>query len=101
MKSRHLGVFICGHIFRDERPVLLVIHETDGDWQLLCGGDHDVGETPHVVGVGHLLDRDPSLQELADLPLGWEAERESADASWQRTAQPSAGGNAAAPRASA
>lgn len=78
----HLAAFVCSHVFDDTEAVLLVAHE-DGDWQFLCGRDHS-GETPRVVGIGHLLDRDFSLKALADLPDGWEAEREHAGDSWTR-----------------
>ncbi len=51
---------------------------------MLCGGEHDVNEVPKVVGIGHLLERDPSLLELMDLPDDWEAERESSNHPWKR-----------------
>lgn len=77
--------YVCSHVFDARRPVLLVSHE-DGEWQLLCGGAHDPDETPRVVGLQHLVERDPSLQELLDLPPDWEAERESTGSPWVRTA---------------
>jgi len=39
----------------------------------------------HHVIVGSLLDFDPSLNELADLPAGWEAERKDVASPWIRT----------------
>jgi hypothetical protein len=65
----HLASFVCSHISDDSEPILLVAHE-EGDWQFLCGREHK-GETPRVVGIGHLLERDPSLQRLRDLEDGW------------------------------
>lgn len=76
--------FICSHIFDKSRPVLLVSRE-GGDWQFLCGGEHPADELPHVVGMHHLLDFDPSLREILDLPSGHEAERGSTEAPWIRT----------------
>jgi hypothetical protein len=78
-----LAAFICGHVFSESRPVLLVVRDA-GDWQLLCGGDHEVGDRPHVVGLNHLLDRDPSLRDLLDLPIDWEAERVEEGSPWVR-----------------
>jgi hypothetical protein len=79
-----LAVFVCSHVYKNQRPVNLVSH-AGGDWQLMCGGvDHSPGEG-HVVGVGHLLARDPSLHELGDLPVDWEAEREEPGKPWIRT----------------
>ena len=81
--ENNLGIFVCPHVFKGTRPVLLVIHE-DGDWQCLCGKeDHD--ENGHLVGVGHLIEKDQSIDELFDLPDGWEAERVSKNDAWLRT----------------
>ncbi|WP_019865449.1 hypothetical protein [Methylovulum miyakonense] len=78
----NLGVFICPHIFENTRPILLVIHD-EGDWQCLCGQyDHD--GKGHLVGIGHLIQRDASLDELFDLQDGWEAERASENDAWIR-----------------
>jgi hypothetical protein len=78
-------VFVCGEIFRDESPVLLVSHETDGDWQFLCGKVHaeDAAQV-HLVGLNHLLERDPSLMELRDLVRGSEAGRNALGSVWTR-----------------
>jgi hypothetical protein len=80
-----LGVYCCAHVLRHERPILLVTHEADGDWQFLCGGtDHD-GEGPHHVHLHHVLDADPALHDLADLRRGWDAERPDTTSGWTRT----------------
>ena len=79
---RSLGVFVCSHVFQRARPVLLVSHD-DGDWQFLCGGADHVDDC-HLVGVGHLIDNDKSLNECADLPVEWAAEREGVGAPWVR-----------------
>jgi hypothetical protein len=38
-----------------------------------------------VVGLGEIVRLDQTVRELADLPLGWCAWRESEDAPWQRS----------------
>jgi hypothetical protein len=84
-KERRLGVFCCGHVFRREREVKLVGRDR-GDWQFMCGGtDHSRAEDGKFVIVGVLLSFDPSLDELADLPPGWEAERQDLGSPWIRT----------------
>lgn len=83
--SDHRAAFICNHVYAKERPILLVALE-DGDLMFLCGGvDHDWSQG-HVVGVGHLLSEDPSLEELADLKEGEEAERATQSDVWTRRA---------------
>jgi hypothetical protein len=79
----HEPAYICQHIFEDTEPILLVVKE-DGDWQFLCGKDHDEDEVPRVVGIGHLLERDESLLELLDLEDSWEAERPDIHSAWVR-----------------
>ena len=79
--ASHTPAWVCSHVFKKARPVLLV-SKADGDWQFLCGGDHD--DRPHLVGVEHLLATDPSLKEVMDLQNDWEAERDGLGAPWVR-----------------
>lgn len=84
MSKTEALAYVCRHVFNHERPVLLV-SRAEGDWQFLCGGDHEPDEIPHVVGLNHLLDSDSSIEELKDLPPNWEAERNSVAAPWRRS----------------
>jgi hypothetical protein len=74
---------LCPHVFQEIRPILLVARN-DGDFQLLCGEAHDGIEGAHWVHTEHVLDRDPSLREVTDLPDGWEAERANVGSPWIR-----------------
>lgn len=77
--------YVCIHVFREERPVLLV-SRAGGDWCFLCGETHnDSASEYRVVGIGHLFERDLSLLALADLLPEWEAERKSLTDLWIRT----------------
>jgi hypothetical protein len=77
--------YLCLHVFKNERPVLLV-DRRDGSWCFLCGDVHKlVASNFRVVGIGHLFDRDPTLLSLLDLPAEWEAERKSIEEDWVRT----------------
>ena len=76
--------YVCDHVFVNSHAVLLVQHE-DGDWQFLCGGLHESGVLPRVVGLNHLLTRDPSLALTLGLPEGWEAARTDSSAPWQQS----------------
>lgn len=80
----YLAVYVCAHVFSNTRPVLLVVNEK-GDWMFLCGELHPESEIPALVGVGHLTTRDPSLNECADLPQNFEAERSTVNDRWIRT----------------
>lgn len=81
----HLKSYVCIHVFENTRPVLLV-SRVDGDWCFLCGGMHDDSASSYrVVGIGHLIDRDPTLVAILDLESDWEAERAAVDQRWLRT----------------
>jgi hypothetical protein len=82
-----LPAYVCSHVFKSERAVRLVSTQ-DGDWQFLCGDSHEVSETPHLVGLDHLLEGDPSLREVLDLQPDWEAEREGRGSPWIRRRVP-------------
>ena len=84
----HQKAYVCVHIFEDTRPVLLV-SRNGGAWSLLCGHGHDdIMLGAKVVGIGHILDRDPTILPLLDLPAGWEAERETPTGDWVRRPPP-------------
>ena len=83
----HTRCFICIHVFDNIRPVLLVVRGSDGDWMLLCGDTHlQTVDQYKLVGIGHITARDPSLQDVLDLPPGFEAERLAVGAEWERRA---------------
>jgi len=86
--SDHRTAYVCIHVFDASRPVQLV-SRMGADWCFLCGDVHqDTPENYRVVGKGHILDRDPTLNELADLAQDWEAERPSIGGEWTRRRTP-------------
>lgn len=84
-RDQSRGVFSCGHVMRGERPALLV-SRSEGDWQFVCGKqDHDPRNEPYHVSIRVLVSRDPSLNDVADLSSGWDAERSALGAPWIKT----------------
>jgi hypothetical protein len=82
--NNHIAAFVCSHVFDNSKPILLVSHENNGDWQFLCGGEHPEDDLPHLVGRNHLVERDETLRQILDLERGWCAERQSVTDSWER-----------------
>lgn len=70
-------------------PILLVTHDADdGAWQFLNGdGDAEDTESAMVVAAAEVAALDPSVGELADLPLGWRGWRETVDQAWRLEAR--------------
>jgi hypothetical protein len=78
---KDFAVTVCNHVFAGSSPVLLVVRDEENSWQFLCGGNL-VGDACHVVGVGHLLEKDASLGSMASLSVGSYAERHAISESW-------------------
>jgi len=79
----HTRVFTTGAVLRGSLPVLLVSHDEDGDWQFLCGTTDNPADCV-VVCLGCAYDKDNSIGQLADLPLGWRAWRDTLTDPWKR-----------------
>jgi len=70
-------------IVQDGQPILLVSHdEDDHGWQFLDGSNPP--SEPFMVCLSHAVDLDCPVSQLADLPPGWIAWRESVDSPWVR-----------------
>ncbi len=79
-------VFTCRRVAAGE-PILYASHDEDGDWQLLCGSEHeDAGSDGPVLSCfGCLVALDPSLKQLAQMSLNHEATRAKAGQPWAVT----------------
>ena len=75
-------------VLEDEEPILLVSHDADdGMWQVLCGTTNEPDDG-RLTCLGCLLELDPTLAEIADLPRGWEAYRDVVGGEWHRAPSP-------------
>jgi hypothetical protein len=69
-------------------PIRHVTHDSDDHgWQFLGLGDAEI-ETSAVVSLRHIVEKDPSVRDLADLPPGWHAWRGSIAEPWIREPKP-------------
>jgi hypothetical protein len=72
-------------IITDHAPILHVCHDNeDGGWQFLTGGDSETADAM-LVALREIVEIDPSIMELADLPEGWQATRQYVGGPWKRT----------------
>lgn len=80
----HARVFLSDAVQTGTEPITYVSHDDeDGSWQFL-GDSMSDGGGPVVSCFHHLIDCDPSLVELVDLPSGWYAERNRVGGPWIR-----------------
>jgi hypothetical protein len=82
----NVAVFTTKRVVFKKSWIANVSHDSDdGSWQFQ--DEQSVQLTPEdasVVSLQEILDLDPSVALLADLPLGWRAWRSSKEAAWQR-----------------
>ena len=83
-EPHNVATFTTTKVLYEGHPILLVTHdEVDDSWQFLCGTTNEPGDV-RIVGLKSMYDRDKSIGELADLPCGWCAWRESPESKWHR-----------------
>jgi hypothetical protein len=84
-RSHSPGTEASKSIVFGRQPVLRVTHnEEDGAWQFLPPGGAGHLKNAALVSLREMIERDSTLAELADLPVGWCAERESPNSPWLR-----------------
>jgi hypothetical protein len=78
------AVFTTRHVIEEGKPILLVTHDKDdGAWQFNTAKTVPVSDAK-IASLDEIVYRDPSVVELADLPLGWSAIRDSITSPWKR-----------------
>jgi len=86
--SPHTLVFTPESIMNGAEPVLYVYRgASDGAWQFHGAGESSIEEAVAIC-FHHIVDRDPTIKQLADLPLGWCASRKTASDPWVREQAP-------------
>lgn len=76
------AVITCCHVTDENQPVLHVSHDMDdGMWQFLCGSSHDEAEG-RIVSLQWIHAHDPSVAQLANMPCGYTADRDSISDDW-------------------
>ena len=79
-------VFTSKSVIEDGDWIHYVSHdEDDGAWQFLSvHGAPEMEADSRIVLLRNMVARDPSLNEIANLPLGWIAWRDNALGEWKR-----------------
>ncbi len=74
------AVFSVKQIFQGA-PILLVIHDEDGEWQFLTG-EMVTEADMMLVSLADMLKRDASIRQALDIPLGSSATRVKEGDTW-------------------
>jgi len=81
-ESLNIYVFTTKYVLNEGSPIVYVSHDDDGDWQFL-GKEKGLGEEDaKVISLGEMIEHDPSIKEIAHLPLGKKAIRENIYSPW-------------------
>ena len=76
------AVFTSKYVMAQGSPIVFVAHNEDGSWEFWGKEIIDESEIM-VVLLEQIIKTDPTVQEVADLPVQFTAVREAKGASWQ------------------
>lgn len=65
-----------------ESPIVRISHHEDGIWEFF-GKENITEEEVIVVSLKQIIDVDPTVLEVADMPMAFNAFRQSVDTSWK------------------
>jgi hypothetical protein len=83
-EPENVATLTVRQITHGAQPILYVSHDaSDGMWQFLTGAPVKMADAM-LVSLREVYDIDPSITELADLPLGWQAQRAAPGQPWRR-----------------
>lgn len=75
--------FVCSHVLNKEKPILYASHDSDGDWQFLCGGDDHTEADANIISLKQVVELDPTVNDLYEMPKNVGAERKSIKDKWK------------------
>lgn len=77
------AVFTCNHVLEGKKTILYASHDSDGDWQFLCGQNDHTEANAKIISLKQAVDLDETLNDLYEMPNGVGAEREKLGAKWK------------------
>lgn len=74
-ENPHQSVFVSRCVVEDNAPIVLVVHERQGDWQFIGPVDDPEKDGCKISCFHCVVERDTSIRTLARLLPGWQATR--------------------------
>jgi len=84
-EPRNCVTFVTAQVLERAEPILHAVHDDDGEWQFLGSSDGTL-ENAKIIALHEAVDLDSSILQLADLPVGWRAVRDTVTHPWKREA---------------
>ncbi len=83
-QAENVATITTTKVVNEKFPILMVVnYQEDDSWAFTCGTTNR-SEDLMIVSMRQIVEIDPSLESIADLPLGWSATRESVTSKWHR-----------------
>ncbi|HYF33377.1 MAG TPA: DUF4262 domain-containing protein [Chitinophagaceae bacterium] len=83
-EAKNLATFTTKQWIELNKPIIHVIHDSDGDWQFLTDDEYSI-ESIKIVALEQIILKDKTLNEVFDLEYGEQAERKFIGDKWIRT----------------
>ena len=83
--SLNTAVFTTKFVVKDKKEITYITHETeDGAWQFFSNDNFDdFEEVSMILSLDEIINLDKTVLEIADLPLGYIASRETVKDKWK------------------
>ncbi|MEO7676738.1 MAG: hypothetical protein ABIV39_08265 [Verrucomicrobiota bacterium] len=81
---QNCAVFVTRAVMRGEEPILLVTHDDGEDSWSFVGTSDGTLENCMIIALGEAVALDPTVLQLADLPIQWLAHRHFPNGAWIR-----------------
>src|SRR6188508_277801 len=83
------STFVTAQVLDRSEPILVALHDEDHEWQFI-GLTKIPLEDSKVISLAEAVALDPSILQVADLPVGWRARRDFPGGPWTREVDPDA-----------
>ena len=82
-----LGAVVMRTVLEDGLPALQVLHDPDGEWAIADGvNDPNAPGACLATHIWHVVSTDPSLEPLATMQPGTQADRATVEGPWEFSA---------------
>jgi hypothetical protein len=81
--NENTACFTCKHIINEKKPILYASHDSEGDWQFLCGKEGHIEGDAKIISLKSATELDQSLNDLFEMPKGVGAERKTKNDKWK------------------
>ena len=76
-----LAVFTTSLVVRDKCAIVYISHDEDGTWEF-HSKENVSTDMAMVISLGEILEIDPTVRMVLDMPEGSEAHRASSSSDW-------------------